>query len=56
MRERREQVRFKYPQSFIEFLAIIHAYLLPYRQLEGFMRSMSGQVEGLKVPDYTTIW
>jgi hypothetical protein len=37
-------------------LAVVHAYVLPYRQLEGFMRGLSQYVDGLKAPDYTTIW
>jgi hypothetical protein len=56
MNKGKEGARFRYPESFIRLLAIIHAYLLPYRQLEGFIRALSSNVEGLKVPDYTTIW
>ena len=38
-------------------LATVHAYLLPYRQLEGFLNVMSVHVQKLKeVPDYTTMW
>jgi hypothetical protein len=56
MNKGKEGARFRYPESFIRLLAIIqHAYLLPYRQLEGFIRALSSNVEGLKVPDYTTI-
>jgi len=33
----------------MKFLAVTHSYLLPYRQLEGFLRAMSAYVEGLKV-------
>jgi hypothetical protein len=29
---------------------------LPYRQLEGFIDALASHIEGLKVPDYTTIW
>jgi hypothetical protein len=53
--------RSKIPLS--EFLDIaarhhIHVYLLPYRQLEGFLRMMSIHIEKLQeaVPDYTTMW
>jgi len=57
MNRGKEGARFRYPESFIRLLAIIHAYLLPYRQLEGFIRALSSNLEGLeKVPDYTTIW
>ncbi len=57
MNKGKEGARFRYPESFIRLLAIIiqHAYLLPYRQLEGFIRALSSNVEGLEVPDYTTI-
>ncbi len=48
--------RFLYPQSFISLLAVLHAYILPYRQLEGFIDALTKHVKGLKVPDYTTIW
>jgi hypothetical protein len=34
----------------------VHAYVLLYQQLEGFMRALCNHVEGLKAPDYTTIW
>jgi hypothetical protein len=54
--EGKEGARFRYPESFIRLLAVIHAYLLPYRQLEGFIRALINHVEGLKAPDYTTIW
>jgi len=39
-------------------LAAIHAYLLPYRQLEGFVRLFSRHIKELKgnVPDSTTMW
>ena len=56
MNEGKEGGRYQYPESFIKLLAIVHAYVLPYRQLEGFMRALSNHVDGLKAPDYTTIW
>ena len=56
MNERKEGARYTYPESFIKLLAVVHAYILPYRQLEGFMRGLSQHVDGLKAPDYTTIW
>jgi hypothetical protein len=52
----KEGSRYRYPESFIKLLAVVHAYVLPYRQLEGFMRALSQHVDGLKAPDYTTIW
>ncbi len=48
--------RYRYPESLIKLLAIVHAYVLPYRQLKGFMRGLSQHVDGLEAPDYTTIW
>jgi hypothetical protein len=55
MNERKEgEVR--YPESFIKLLAVVHAYVLPYRQLEGFTRALSQHVDGLKAPECTTIW
>jgi hypothetical protein len=56
MNDGKEGGRYQYPASFVKLLAIIHAYVLPYRQLEGFMQALSNHVDGLKAPDYTTIW
>jgi Transposase DDE domain len=56
MNEEKEGARYRYPGSLMSMLAAIHAYLLPYRELEGFLRMFSGHVEGLRVPDYTTMW
>jgi hypothetical protein len=56
MNERKEGARFRYPESFIKLLAVVHAYVLPFTQLEGFTRALSQYVDGLKAPDYTTIW
>ncbi len=56
MNDGKEGGRYRYPESFIKLLAVVHAYVLPYRQLEGFMRGLSQYVDGLKAPDYTTIW
>ena len=56
MNNGKEGGRYRYPESFIKLLAIVHAYVLPYRQLEGFMRGLCQHVDGLKAPDYTTIW
>lgn len=46
---------FEYPESFLTMLAVVHAYLLPYRQLEGFTRALTRHVDGLNAPDYTSI-
>ncbi len=56
MNGQKEGARYRYPSSFMSMLAAIHVYLLPYRELEGFVRMFAGHVEGLKVPDYTTMW
>ena len=56
LNEGKEGARYRYPSSLMSMLAAIHVYLLPYRELEGFLRMFAGHVEGLKVPDYTTIW
>lgn len=39
MNECKEGARYRYPESFIKLLAMVHAYVLPYRQLEGFTRA-----------------
>ena len=56
MNDGKEGGRYLYPKSPIKLLAVVHAYVLPYRQLEGFMRGLSQYVEDLKAPSYTTIW
>jgi Transposase DDE domain len=54
----KEGPHYRYPNSLISLLATVHAYLLPYRQLEGFLRMMSIHIKKLRetVPDFTTIW
>jgi hypothetical protein len=58
MNKGKEGAKYLYPNSLISLLAIVHVYLLPYRQLEGFLRMMSIHIEKLQeaVPDYTTLW
>jgi len=58
MNKGKEGANYRYPNSLILLLATVHAYLLPYRQLEGFLRVMSLHIKKLKemVPDFTTIW
>ena len=58
MNKVKEGTNYRYPNSLILLLATVHAYLLPYRQLEGFLRVMSLHIKKLKemVPDFTTIW
>lgn len=56
MNEGKEGGQYEYPDSFIKLLAFVHAYLrLPYRQLEGFVRTLSRHVDGLKAPDYSSM-
>ncbi|MBA2267577.1 MAG: transposase [Nitrosopumilus sp.] len=60
MNEGKEGPHYRYPNSLISGLlaTVVHAYLLPYRQLEGFLRMMSVHIKRLKeeaVPDFTTI-
>ncbi len=56
--EGKEGPHYHYPNSLISLLATVHVYLLPYRQLEGFLRMMSVHMKRLReiVPDFTTIW
>lgn len=52
-----EGTRYSYPNSLIWLLlATVHAYLLPYRQLEGFLTAISVHIDSLIVSDYTTMW
>lgn len=55
MNKGKEGAKYVYPSSLIWLLAIVHSYLLPYRQLEGFLKVMSRHIKKLKVPDYTTM-
>jgi hypothetical protein len=52
----KEEARYRYLKSFIKLLAVVHAYILLYRHMESFMRGLNQHVDGLKTPDYTTIW
>jgi len=56
MNDGNEGGRFRYPESCIEPFDVVHAYVLPYRQLEGFVPGLSQYVDGFQAPDYTTIW
>ena len=58
MNKGKEGANYRYPNSLILLLATVHEYLLPYRQLEGFLRMMSVHIKRLQeiVPDFTTIW
>src|SRR5579863_6217447 len=57
MNRRKEGAPFRYPEPFMRLLAYLHVlFHLPYRQEEGFVRSLSKYVTGLEVPAYSTIW
>jgi Transposase DDE domain len=59
MNKGKESANYRYPNSLILLLlATVHVYLLPYHQLEGFLRMMSVHIKRLQeiVPDFTTIW
>jgi hypothetical protein len=48
---------YRYPETFIQFSGLAYSFLhLPYRQLEGFLRALSGFIPGLRSADYTTLW
>jgi hypothetical protein len=47
---------YHYPEAFMRLLGFIKLlFHLPYRQNEGFIRALSKYVNGLGVPDYSTI-
>ena len=47
---------YRYPESFIRLMAYTRLlFHLPYRQAEGFVTFLSEHIEGLPVPDYSTI-
>ena len=48
MNEGKEGARYRYPESFVKLLAVVHAYVLPYQRLKGFMRALSQQSTGSK--------
>ena len=48
---------FRYPEAFMRLLAYLHVlFHLPFRQEEGFVKVLSKYVDGLKAPDWSTIW
>jgi len=56
MNRGKEGARYEYPGSLIKLLAFIHFYLrLPYRQLEGFVKMLAKHVDGLMMPDYSSM-
>jgi IS5 family transposase len=46
---------FIFPHTFMRFLAFLHIAFLPYRQMEGFLRKLSGYIPALNAADYSTI-
>jgi IS5 family transposase len=53
---RKVGVPYRYPESFIRLAACMRLlFHLPYRQAEGFVKFLSEHIEGLSVPDYSTI-
>ena len=57
MNDGKEGAPFRYPEAFMRLLAYLHVlFHLPFRQEEGFVRSLSRYVDGLQVPRYSTIW
>ena len=56
MNRGKEGASFRFPDGFIRLLGFIrHLFHLPYRQTEGFVEALSRYMEGLRVPDYTTL-
>ena len=57
MNKRKNGRPYRYPETFIQFSGLAYSFLhLPYRQLEGSLRALSGFVPGLRSADYTTLW
>jgi len=55
MNHKKEGNQYKYPDTFMEALGYVHAYLgLPYRQTEGLIKSHLK--EKAKTPTYSAIW
>jgi len=55
--QRKVGAPFRYPEAFMRLLAYLHVlFHLPFRQEEGFVKSLSKYVDGLKPPDWSTIW
>lgn len=50
-KEGKKGARFRYPEPFMRLLAYLHVlFHLPFRQEEGFVKSLSRYVDGLKAP------
>ncbi len=47
---------YRYPESFVRLIACMRViFHLPYRQAEGFVMFLSEHIDGLSVPDYSTM-
>jgi len=56
-KEGKSGARYRYPEPFMRLLAYLHVlFHLPFRQEEGFIKSLSKYVDGLEAPDWSTIW
>ena len=58
LNEKKEGPKYHYPNSLMNMLGAIHACLLPYRQIEGFLRVFAEHIDVFKrrAADYTTVW
>ena len=55
--EHKKGAPYRYPEAYMRLLAYLHVlFHLPFRQEEGFVKSLSKYVDGLKAPDWSTIW
>jgi hypothetical protein len=48
LNEKKEGAKYLYPNSLMNMLAAIHVYLLPYRQIEGFLRVFAEHIDMAK--------
>lgn len=56
MNKGKEGGRYRYPQLLIKMLGFVHVlFHLPYRQTEGFIRTLERYDPRLRTPDYSTI-
>lgn len=57
MNEGKKGAPFSYPEQFVTFMAFVYSiFHMPYRQLEGFLRKLSGLVSQDIAADYTTLF
>ena len=49
--------KYIYPEKFIKWTALVyHVMNMPYRTIQGFLRSLSKYIPKLKAADYTTLF